>query len=138
MAVFNGTNLLVKVIADGGTPVALGHTTTCSMSLSHDLPEVTTKDSGGWTEIISGVRGGEISFEGLVNHESSANVDEIIGYITGRTKVDWSFGTSTSGDTVYSGEGYISASSISADAESPVTFDGTITITGAISSSTNA
>jgi predicted secreted protein len=135
--VFNGSNLLVKVIGDGGTLATIGHTTSCSMSLSHDLPEATTKDSNGYSEFISGVRGGTISFEGLVAYDDSANAEEIIGYVTGRNKVDWSFGTAASGDTVYEGEGFISSIEVSAEMESPVSFSGEITITGAISSSTN-
>lgn len=135
--VFNGTNLLVKVIGDGGTLATIGHTTSCTMSLSHDLPEATTKDSSGYSEYISGVRGGTISFEGLVAYDDSANAEEIIGYVTSRSKVDWSFGTAASGDTVYEGEGFISSIEVSAEMESPVSFSGEITITGAISSSTN-
>ena len=135
--VFNGSNLLIKVIGDGGTLATIGHTTSCSMSLSHDLPEATTKDSNGYSEYISGVRGGTISFEGLVAYDDSANAEEIIGYVTGRNKVDWSFGTAASGDTVYEGEGFISSIEVSAEMESPVSFSGEITITGAISSSTN-
>ena len=135
--VFSGTNLLVKVIADGGTLATIGHTTSCSMSLSHDLPEATTKDSNGYSEFISGVRGGTISFEGLVAYDDSSNAEEIIGYVTGRNKVDWSFGTAETGDTVYSGEGFISSIEVSAEMESPVSYSGEITITGAITSAAN-
>ena len=38
--IFNGTNLILKV--EGST---LGHTTSCSLNLSNDLPEATSKDS---------------------------------------------------------------------------------------------
>ena len=135
--VFSGTDLLIKVIGDGGTLATIGHTTSCSMSLSHDLPEATTKDSNGYAEYISGVRGGEISFEGLVAYDDAANAEEIISYVTGRNLVNWSFGTAATGDTVYSGDGFISSIEVSAEMESPVSFSGTITITGAISSATN-
>lgn len=135
--VFNGTNLLVKVIADGGTLATIGHTTSCSMSLTHDLPEATTKDSSGYAEFISGVRGGTISFEGLVAYDDASNAEEIIGYVTSRNKVDWSFGTAETGDTVYSGEGFISSIEVSAEMESPVSYSGEITITGAITSAAN-
>ena len=37
-SVFNGTNLLLKI-----ETVTLGHTTSCSLTLSNDLPEATTK-----------------------------------------------------------------------------------------------
>jgi len=48
--VFNGTNLVLSV---EGTN--LGHTTSCSLTLSTDLPEATTKDSSGFQEVIAGV-----------------------------------------------------------------------------------
>ena len=62
-SVFNGTNLILTV--EGAT---LGHTTSCSLSLSNDLPEATTKDSNGLQEVIAGVISGEISFDGLGRH----------------------------------------------------------------------
>jgi len=37
-SVFNGTNLVLKLIADGGTLEALGYSTSCSMTITHDLP----------------------------------------------------------------------------------------------------
>lgn len=139
--VFNGTDLLVKVIADGGTLGTIGHTTSCSMSFTHDLPEATTKDSSGFAEFISGVRSAEISFEGLVVYDESSgiqNQEELAAFITARNKVDWQFGTDESGDTIYTGEGFISSLEVTAEMESPVTYSGTITTTGAISTSTNA
>ena len=43
MAVFNGTNLLLKAITTGGTLATIGHTTSASMSLSMDTPDATSK-----------------------------------------------------------------------------------------------
>mgnify|MGYP006969586486 CR=1 FL=1 len=48
--VFNGTNLVLKAIADGGTLATIGHTTSCSMSITQDLPDATSKDSAGYAE----------------------------------------------------------------------------------------
>ena len=42
--VYNGTNLLLKFIADGGTLATIGHSTSASLSLSMDAPEATSKD----------------------------------------------------------------------------------------------
>lgn len=141
-SVFNGTNLVLKLIADGGTLEALGHSTSCSMTISHDLPEATTKDSSGYQEVISGLRSAEISFEGLIDYtdagNSLKNVDGIASLITGRNKIDWSFGTGTSGDTVFTGEGFIASLEQSAEMESAATYSGTITVTGSITQSTNA
>ena len=116
--VFNGTNLILKVINDGGSPVATGHTTSATLSLSADMPEATSKDSSGFQEVIA--------------YDDSAGADEITTYLLGRTKVDWTFSTATTGDTLYSGEGFISSCEVSAEMESPVTYSGTITTTGAI------
>ncbi len=33
----------IKVINDGGSPVATGHTTSATLSLSADMPEATSK-----------------------------------------------------------------------------------------------
>jgi TP901-1 family phage major tail protein len=136
--VFNGTDLLIKVIGSGGTLATIGHTTSCSISFSQDLPDATTKDSAGWNEVIAGARGGSISFDGLVAYDDAANSVEIADYIINRTKVDFSFGTAASGDTIYTGSGFIDSLEVSADAESPVSYSGSITITGAIVSEVNA
>ena len=130
---FNGTNLLLKV---EGTTV--GHTTSCTLSISHDLPEATTKDSAGWVEVISGARSGEISFDGLVDYSDDANAIELVDYVIARTMVTCVFGTVASGDAIYTAEGYISSIEQTADMESPVSYSGSITLTGAIVKSLNA
>jgi predicted secreted protein len=131
--VFNGTNLLLKV-----EDATVGHTTSCTLTISHDLPEATTKDSAGWQEVISGVRSGEISFEGLVDYSDSANAIELADYIINRTQITAIFGTTESGDSIYTAEGFISSIEQSAEMESPVSYSGSITITGPIVKSANA
>jgi predicted secreted protein len=131
--VFNGTNLLLKI-----EDTVVGHTTSCTLSISHDLPEATTKDSNGWAEVISGVRSGEISFEGLVDYSDDANAIELADYIINRTQITCVFGTAESGDAIYTAEGFISSIEQSAEMESPVSYSGSITLTGAIVKSANA
>ena len=135
--VFNGTNLILKVIADGGTLATIGHTTSCTFSISNDLPIATTKDSSGYQEVISGVRSAEITFDGLVDYSDSMDIDTLIGFVTSRQKIDFSFGTAATGDVVYSGEGFLSSVDYTAEMESPVSFSGTITSTGAITATAN-
>jgi hypothetical protein len=130
--VFNGTNLLLKVEGD-----TIGHTTSCSLTISHDLPDATTKDSNGFSEVISGLRSGEISFEGLVDYSDAASAIELIDYILNRTVVTCVFGTSVTGDAIYTAEGYISSVEQSAEMESTVSYSGSITLTGAIVKSAN-
>lgn len=130
--VFNGTNLILKV--ENNT---VGHTTSCTLSLSNDLPEATTKDSSGFQEVIAGVMSGEISFEGLVAYDDTANAIEMADFLLARTQLTCVFGTAVSGDDVYTAEGFLSSVEMSAEAESPVTYSGSITLTGSITKSTN-
>jgi hypothetical protein len=129
--VFNGTNLLVKV---EGT--VIGHTTSCTLSISHDIADATTKDSAGWSEGISGLRSGEISFDGLVDYSDSNSVIDLIALIANRTQVTCVFGTAATGDTIYTAEGYIASIEQTGEMEAAVTFSGSITLTGAIVAST--
>lgn len=130
---FNGTNLILKV-----EDTAVGHTTSCTLTLSNDLPEATTKDSSGFQEVIAGVMSGEISFEGLVAYDDSANAIEMADYLLARTQITCVFGTAEAGDDVYTAEGFLSSVEMSAEMESPVSYSGSITLTGSITKSTNA
>ena len=131
--VFSGTNLILKI--ENNT---LGHTTSCSLSLSNDLPEATTKDSSGFQEVIAGVMSGELSFDGLVAYDDTANAIELADYLLARTQLTCVFGTTVTGDEVYTAEGFLSSVEMSAEMESAVTYSGSITLTGAITKSTNA
>jgi len=136
--VYNGTNLILSVIADGGTLAAVGHTTSCTISLTNDMADATTKDSSGFSESIAGLISGEISFDGLMDYTDSNGGTELAGFLLGRTKVDFSYGTSASGDTVYSGEGFLTGLEITGEMESAVTYSGTIQITGTITATVNS
>jgi len=123
-SVFNGTNLLLSVEGN-----VLGHTTSCSLSLSNDLPEATTKDSNGFQEVIAGVISGELSFDGLVDYSDTANAIELADYLLARTQITCVFGTAATGDAIYTAEGYLSSVEQSAEMESPVSYSGSITLT---------
>lgn len=131
-SVFNGTDLVLSVEGN-----VLGHTTSCSLSLSNDLPEATTKDSNGFQEVIAGVISGELSFDGLVDYSDTANAIELADYLLARTQITCVFGTAVTGDAIYTAEGYLSSVEQSAEMESPVSYSGSITLTGAITKSVN-
>ena len=131
--VFNGTNLILKI-----EDTALGHSTSCTLTLNNDLPEATTKDSSGFQEVIAGVMSGEISFDGLVDYSDSANAIELADYLLARTQITCVFGTTTTGDAIYTAEGFLSSVEMSAEMESPVSYSGSITLTGSITKSTNS
>lgn len=127
--IINGTLLTIKV---GGSKLL--NSTSASLSLTLDTPEATTKDSGGFQDLIAGVKSGEISFEGLVAYDSGSGVQigDISDELISGTQVDWEFSTDVSGDDKYSGSGFISSIEITADMEAPVSYSGTIVTTGTI------
>ena len=136
--VFNGSNLLIKVADDGSSPTTIGHSTSCTISFTNDMADATTKDSAGFSEVIAGLRSAEISFDGLIDYtDGSSGGAEIAHKLLTRQKCDFSFGTAATGDTIYTGEGFISSCEISGSMEEAVTYSGTITVTGAISESVN-
>lgn len=135
VGVFNGSLLSVKVAGS-----KLLNATSASLSLSVDTPEATTKDSGGFQDLITGVKSAEITFEGLVAYDSGSGsqIGDISDELIAGTKVTWEFSTDVAGDDRYSGEGFISSIEITADMESPVSYSGTIVSTGTITQGVEA
>jgi len=79
MAKINGTDLLVY--ADG---TLIAYQKTCTVNWEQDLPDATTKDSGGWEEHLNGTRRATCDFDGLYS-TTGLSAEDLITYITGRT-----------------------------------------------------
>ena len=137
-SVTNGTNLILKVIGDGGTLAAVGHTTSCTISLTNDMADATTKDSSGFSESIAGLISGEISFDGLIDYTDSNGGTQLANFLLARTKVDFSYGTENTGNTIYTGEDSLTGLEITGEMESAITYSGSIQITGTITASVNS
>ena len=133
----NGTLLVLSISTDGNTFTTLGHSTSASLSFALDTPEATSKDSGGYREVIAGSRSIDISFDSFVAYDDTVDVDAMIGHANSRTKIHARFGTAVSGDTTYTVQGCISSIDYTADAEAPITFSGTFTSTGSVTIATN-
>lgn len=133
MALINGTNLVIKV---GGVPILKA--TTASLEMNVDMPDATTKDSQGWAEFFAGVRSWTLSSDGLIDYATSASVetDELVAMLIARSTVAVTFGTSTTGDMLLSGNAYVSSISQTADMESPSGFSVSFQGTGALTQST--
>jgi predicted secreted protein len=141
--IFNGTSLVVLV---GNEVVA--HSTSCSLSISADLPDSTTKSSGGWADEISGLRSWSLTTDGLTTVEpTGANyvVGDLSSLITGsgRASVLVKFTTVSTGSTVipgdlvWSGQAFLESLDITADMESPVTYSASFTGSGPLTQAPN-
>ena len=139
--IFNGTNLVVLV----GTEV-VAHSTSCSLSVSADLPDATTKSSDGWAQEIGGLKNWSLTTDGLATVEpTGANfvVGDIFTQLASRTAVTVKFTTVSTGSTVvpgdlvWSGLAFIESLDITADMESPATYSVSFTGTGALTQAPN-
>ena len=144
VGLFNGTSLVVLVEGQ-----VLGHSTSCSLSLSIDAPDASTKQSGGWADEIGGQRSWSVTTDGLSTVEPGAlatyvSTDELMILAAARTAVTVMFTTVSSGSTVnsgdvyWSGQAFIESVDITADMENPATYSVSFKGTGALATGTNA
>ena len=144
--IFNGTNLVVLV----GTEV-VAHSTSCSLTVSADLPDATTKSSGGWADQIAGLRSWSLTTDGLTTVEPTGTnyvVGDIFSALNGRGVVTVKFTTvdnstvggvtPVTGDVIYSGSAFIESVDMTADMENPVTYSVSFKGTGPLTIATNA
>lgn len=108
---------------------AVGYTTSASLSIQNALMEVTTKPTDGWKEHITAVKGGSVSFSGLVTADFSS-VNSLEESLREGSIVEFTFGV----DLEYQlgGDGYISDLSFTGGTDDTMSFDGTIQLSAEI------
>ena len=131
MAKINGTDLLVYV---GSVPIA--HSTSCTLNIVQDLPDATTKDSGGWADHINGLKSWSIDADALVDYSGSYGTEELFDNLSDGDNLTVKFSTEASGDSYWSGTVSVASLPITADMESPVSYSVSFTGKGALSRTT--
>lgn len=124
----------VIVITSGETldryePIA--HSTSASISFNNDLRDVTTKDSAGFQENISGLKSFELSSDALQDINADLDFKEFYDDINERNEVIIKFAERDSG-VRWEGSGYVSSLSMDAGVEENVTYSVTITGTSSV------
>ena len=128
MALINATSfLLVK------DQTVIGHSLNTSISLQLDLPDATTKESGGFAEYLPCIRGGSISATGLTDYTDTLNFNQFTSYVITKTINTYYFRDpdSTTG-TIYRGEGFVTSVDETAGNETISEFNLEITLSGPI------
>ncbi len=120
MSKINATDLLVYV---GAVPIA--HSTSATINIEQDLPDATTKDSGGWADHINGLKSWSVDFDGLVDYSASYGVEELFDNLRNKNNVTvrWSTGSGS----FWQGSASIATLSMTADMEAPISYSGTFT-----------
>ena len=129
--ILNTTLLRVYV---GGTAVA--HATDASISISQSPRDTTTKDSGGWRDLLEGLRQFSISTSALYAMDAAYGVDDLWTALSGRSEVTVKFSTEVSGDEYFEGTCYVTSLEISSsgaedNASYSASFEGTGELTKA-------
>jgi len=136
MAIFNGTDLILKVSpTTGTTEVKLMHSQNVSLSTSVDTIDITNKDSLGNRTLLGGTKSFSLSADGLMDFSATAgdtDVQELFTQMLDRTAVDFIFGLSSGGGYTVTGSGFITSLEISGGTEDAPTYSVSIEGTGAL------
>jgi len=138
MAIFNGTDLILKVSpSNGGTAVKMMHSQTVSLSVNTDTIDISTKDSAGFRDLIGGQKSFSLSADGLMDFAtggSDTELDELFTQMLARTAVTFVFGIADASAYNMSGSGFITSIEVSGGTEDAPTYSvaiegsGTLTV----------
>jgi len=136
-SIMNATDVLIQFSTDGVTYSEVGRCTSASLSVSMETRDTSNKDSAGWRELLEGQKSWSLSGDGLVTYNITGadGYSDLWGYLTGRTKLYVKFGSTSTDEKYYSGQGYLTSLDQEAGMEDNVTysfsFEGTAALTEA-------
>lgn len=129
MARINGSLYVVDVDSN-----LIAQSQNASISISVDLPDATTKSSGGYAEHIQGLRSWEGSVEYLYDPSETYNAKDILDLITSRTGFTFLFehSSQTAGTISFTGSASVNNFEMSAEMEGVVAWSFSFTGNGAL------
>lgn len=108
--IVNSTLLKIYAGSTADPTTTIANCTDASISITHDLRDITTKDSAGWRELNEGLRSYNISASALYETDSNNDFQVLYDtYVDTRTLIYWKMAETASGGIVLSGSGYISS-----------------------------
>jgi len=143
MAILNGTE--IKVYSTGTTNL-VAFAQNCTLNVNHSPREITNKESGGYKEILEGLRDFSIDIDGAYAWTNAGGValtngiDDVLetNVLNARQAVTFIFGdTASTSDISYSGSGFITSVSMTGGTEDSATFSLSIEGTGVLTQTIN-
>lgn len=132
MAIYNGTLQILKM-----DTTKLAELTNVTISLTQETFDVTSKDSGGWSEILPGLKSATSTAEGIADFQSSdKDLADVFTAFIGRSQVALEWTNGVTGDKKLTCNAYITSCEVSAPMEDTVTYSIEFASTGAITSAT--
>ncbi len=136
MAIFNGTDLILKVSpSNGGTEAKLMHSQNVSLSVNVDTIDISTKDSSGFRDLLGGQKSFSLSADGLMDFAGVAGdteVDELFDQMMARTAVTFTFALATPAGYTITGSGFLTSLEISGGTEDAPTYSCSIEGSGSL------
>ncbi len=143
MAILNGTE--IKVYSTGTTNL-VAFAQNCTLNVNHSPREITNKESGGYKEILEGLRDFSIDIDGAYAWTNAGGtaltdgVDDVLetNVLNARQAVTFIFGdTQSTSDVSYSGSGFITSVSLTGGTEDTATYSMSIEGTGVLTQTIN-
>ena len=137
--IINSSNIRVFLGTTDDSEVVLDNITECSISVSTDMRDITTKTSNGWRTLLPGLKSASLSVSGLFQENATNGYNELVTHQLSNTKVfvlytnvDNATGAANTGDEQFNFEGYITSLEQTAGVEDNVGFSMTIEVTGTV------
>jgi hypothetical protein len=134
--ILDATNVKFKAAETGGTVAIIGKVKDCSVSVSTDMQDVTTKDSDGWREQRPGLKSATVSIGAFVSYDENTNLEEFQALQLAGTALDMEITVGTTsgvgGDKAYTATGYIESVEVSSAYAESQEFTVNFAVTGAV------
>ena len=136
--IINSSSIRVFLGTTDDAEVVIDHVTECSISVSTDMRDITTKTSGGWRELLPGLKSSSLSLSGLFAEDATNGYNQLVDHQIAGDKLYIIFtntGTTAvgnAGDEQFDVIGYITSLEQSAGVEDNVGFSLSVEITGTV------
>jgi predicted secreted protein len=134
--IINASSIRVFLGTTDDSEVVVDHVTECSISLSTDIRDITTKTSGGWREILPALKSASLSLSGLFAEDATNNFNQLVDHQIAGNLLYVVFtntgagASANAGDEQFDVKGYITSLEQTAGTEDNVTFSMTLEISG--------
>lgn len=112
----------IQAIADGGTLAAVTCLTNAELNINNEMRDIRCKDSGIYADALPDVQTWSMSGEAFVNYGASNGHDEIATLALSQGLVDVAYGTVVTGDTSFTGSGYLTTFNVTAGNDGNASF----------------
>jgi len=102
--IVNSRLLVIKV----GT-VTVSCLTDATFSITRNTRDTTCKDSGGWSNVLAAAGSWEMSGSALFSFDGTYTYDDLYTLITTGATASVKWGSTVTGDTIYSGTGLLTS-----------------------------